>query len=190
MAEQGTMVGIRSIGRLLDIANRSFDHAQMVIEIAPMSQNSLRSVSIFYTHPPLICRCCRLFINLSNGNDQGNTTGAQNNRMLPGIGVDDTMIISRMRIVDREETNRSTYTKTFTKLIHANYKLYKLASSGELINGFVVLDHVPKRISINLKTTRAIVIFIFLAVSHLFSYKVLPGGEDEGMVPLEVPYLL
>ena len=190
MAGQVTKVGVRSIGRLLGIANRSFDHARTVIRMVLTSHKSLRSVSIFYTHPPLIGRCCRLFIKLSNGNDHGNTTGTQNNRMLTGIGIDYKLIISRMKNVDREETNRSTLYKTFTTLIHANYKLYKLASSGELINGFVVLDHVPKRISINLKTTRAIIIFIFLAVSHLFSYKVLPGCEDEGVVPLEVPYLL
>ena len=110
--------------------------------------------------------------------------------MLPGIGVDDTMIISRMRIVDREETNRSTYNKTFTTLIHANYKLYKLASSGELINGFMILGDVPERVSVNLITTRAIVVLVFLAVGHLFSYKVLPGCQNECMRSLKVPDLL
>ena len=49
MAEQVTKVGVRSIGCLLGIANRSFDHARTVIGMVLSSHKSLRSVSIFYT---------------------------------------------------------------------------------------------------------------------------------------------
>ena len=52
MVGHKTMGGIQSIGLLLNIAERSCEHNQMVNEGAQMSKISHGSVSIFYTHPP------------------------------------------------------------------------------------------------------------------------------------------
>ena len=50
MVGQKTVGGTRSIGLLLNIAERSCEHNQMVNEVAQMSKISQGSVSIFYTY--------------------------------------------------------------------------------------------------------------------------------------------
>ena len=54
MVGQKTVGGIRSIGLLLNIAERSCEHNQMVNEGAQMSKISHGSVSIFYTLSPKV----------------------------------------------------------------------------------------------------------------------------------------